>query len=63
MAFIWPFFHFSGFGLFLKLLMAKFGLFNFFGLGNPGQTLGPRTEVKIKKVEEVFNNFYLNNWF
>ncbi len=27
------------------------------------QTRGPRIEVKIKKVKEVFNNFSLNNWF
>jgi hypothetical protein len=35
MAFIWAFFHFFRIWPFLKLLMAKFGLFNFFGPGNP----------------------------
>ncbi len=34
LAFIWPFFIFQDLA-FLKLLMAKFGLFNFFGPGNP----------------------------
>ena len=33
------FFHFWGFGLFLRLLTAKFGLLNIFGPGNPGSRL------------------------
>jgi len=34
LAFIWPFFNFQELA-FLKLLMAKFGLFNFFGPDHP----------------------------
>ena len=39
LAIYWAFFHFCGFGLFGKLLMAKFGLF---GPGNPGLRLNMR---------------------
>jgi len=50
---IWPifglFFIFQDFA-FLKLLMAKFGLFNFFGPGNPV----PRVREKSEGVRQKF---------
>jgi hypothetical protein len=52
LAIIWPFFNFQVLA-FLKLFMAKFGLFNFFGPGNPGKKREKIKKIKDKKGGEL----------